>query len=130
MLGLAQTQTLTPVSQRPVVPSLAVRHPSLVTRHCLIPIGTPILETELTRSQQARKHFPVATFFSILAPAPRLTHHSSLIPRRRLASFLFNTNKAHKIIILMRTLMKTKEKRFSIKIIYFTKATGRCISET
>jgi len=57
----------------------------------------------------------IATFSGSLPPAPRLTHHSSLITHHCLTSFLFNSNKAHKIIILTRALMKTKEKQFSIR---------------
>jgi hypothetical protein len=49
------------------------------------------------------------------APAPHLTHHSSLITHLCLTPFLFDTNKTHRIIILVRALMKTKEKQFSIR---------------
>jgi hypothetical protein len=61
-----------------------------------------------------RKHFLIASFSAISAPArrggqgPHLTHHYS-----RTEPFLFDTNKAHKIIILVRALLKTKEKQFS-----------------
>jgi hypothetical protein len=70
-----------------------------------------ILEINLTRSQQKRTHFLIATFSSVSALAPHLTNHASRIE----PPFLFDTNKAHKIIILTRTLLKTKEKRFSIR---------------
>src|SRR5580704_2623442 len=45
------------------------------------------------------------------------TTHQSLLTNRdsAIAPFLFSTNKAHKIIILVRALMKTKEKQFSIQ---------------
>jgi len=79
------------------------------TRHFLI-ASRQILKIKLTHSQQTRKHFLIASFSATLAPAPHLTNHDS----RKTAPFLFNTNKAHKIIILMKALMKTKEKRFSI----------------
>src|SRR5580658_1601382 len=42
-------------------------------------------------------------------------HSWSLMTHHCLTSFLFDTNKAHKIIILVRALLKTKEKRFSIQ---------------
>jgi hypothetical protein len=67
-----------------------------------------ILKNELTCSQQTRKHFLIASFSRI--PAPHLANHDSPI-----ATFLFNTNKAHKIIILVRALTKTKEKQISIQ---------------
>src|ERR1700688_2388013 len=54
-------------------------------------------------------------FSGTLPPAPPLTDHSSLFTHHCLTSFLFDTNKAHKIIILVRALMKTKEKQFSIR---------------
>jgi hypothetical protein len=92
---------------------------SLIANHCPIPqflIATrPGLEIKVTRSQQTRKHFLIATFFGTLPPAPRLTHHSSLITHHCLTPFLFDTNKTHRIIILMRTLLKTNEKQFSIR---------------
>ena len=78
------------------------------TRHFLI-ASRQILKIKLTHSQQTRKHFLIASFSASLAPAPHATNRS---PRSE--SFLFNTNKAHKIIILMKALLKTKEKRFSI----------------
>jgi hypothetical protein len=62
-----------------------------------------------------RKHFLIASFSAISAPAPHLAHHSSRITRHCLTPLLFDTNKAHKIIILMSALMKTKKKRFSIQ---------------
>src|SRR5271170_3491651 len=58
-----------------------------------------------------RKHFLIASFSASLAPAP---HLASLDPRRT-APFLFDTNKPHKIIILMSALLKTKEKQSSIR---------------
>jgi hypothetical protein len=88
----------------------------LSTRYFLI-ASRQILKIKLTRSQQTRKHFLIASFSAISAPVPRLSNHDS-----RIASFLFDTNKARKIIILMRTLMKTKEKRFSIPYKFASRA--------
>src|SRR5580692_6740102 len=68
-----------------------------------------------------RKLFPIASFSAVSAPArhggpaPHLTHHLSRFTHRCLAPFLFRTNKPHKIIILPRALLKTKEKQFSIQ---------------
>ena len=65
-------------------------------------IGTPIrLKADLTHSQQTRKHFLIATKFD--TSAPHFTNHD-----RRIAPFLFSTNKAHKIIIPLSALLKTK----------------------
>jgi seryl-tRNA synthetase len=83
-------------------------HQSRLTNHAFLIASRQILKIELTPSQQTRKHFLIATFSRISAPL--LTNHHSPI-----APFLFNTNKAHKIIILVRALMKTKEKQFSIQ---------------
>ena len=81
-------------------------------------IGTPSrLEIDLTHSQQTRKHFLIGTIrptFTFTF-APLLTHHWSLITRHRLTSFLFDTNKSHKIIVLASLPMKTKEKQLSIR---------------
>ncbi len=83
-------------------------------------IGTPRrLEIELTRSQQTRKDFLIGTICpTFFSPAPHPAHQSSLITRRWLTSSLFDTNKPHKIIILVSLPMKTKEKRifYSIQI--------------
>ena len=56
------------------------------------------------------RNFLIASFSASLAPAPHLTNHDS----RKTAPFQFNTNKPHKIIILLISPLKTKEKRFSI----------------
>jgi hypothetical protein len=88
-------------------------HQSRLTNHAF-PIATQILDIELTHSQQTRKHFLIATFSALCSPAPRLTYHSPLNTHDCPTPFLFNTNKAHKIIILVRALLKTKEKQFSI----------------
>jgi len=92
---------------------------ALATRHHGFLIATQILDIELTRSQQTRKNFLIATKFDFLAPAPRLKIHDS-----RSESFLFDTNKARKIIILMRALMKTKEKQFSIRYKFASRDIG------
>src|SRR5271156_5624350 len=86
-------------------------HQSLPTNHAFLIASRQILEIELTPSQQTRKYFLIASFSASLAPAP---HLASLDPRRT-APFLFDTNKPHKIIILMSALLKTKEKQSSIR---------------
>jgi hypothetical protein len=83
-------------------------HQSLLTNHAFLIASRQILKINLSRSQQTRKHFLIATFSATLAPAPHLTHHC-------LTSFLFRTNKPHRITILMRPLLKTKEKQISIR---------------
>jgi hypothetical protein len=83
-------------------------HRSLLTNRAILIASRQILKIELTRSQQTRKHFLIATFSRI--SAPHLTNPDSPI-----ATFLFDTNNAHQIIILVRASMKTKEKQFSIQ---------------
>src|SRR5580658_1053354 len=51
-------------------------------------------------------------------------HSWSLMTHHCLTSFLFDTNKPHKIIILLRTLLKTKEKRFSIQYKFVPRDNG------
>jgi hypothetical protein len=75
-------------------------HQSLLTNHTFL-IATQILNINLTRSQQTRKHFLIATKFDISAPAP----HSKNPPN----IFLIATDRIQKIC----NLMKTKEKQFS-----------------
>jgi hypothetical protein len=92
----------------------------LSARHFLI-ASRQILKIALTRSQQTRKHFLIASFSAISAPSrrggpvPHPTHHSPLIAHHRSTPFLFDTNKPRKIIIPLSALLKTKEKRFSIQ---------------
>jgi hypothetical protein len=93
-----------------------------VSSHPLFPfsvIATQILDIEPIRSQQTRKHFLIARFSGISAPTPDVTNHYS-----RTESFLFDTNKTPRIIILIRTLMKTKEKRFSIRYKFALRGIG------
>jgi len=85
-------------------------HQSLLTNRAFLIATRPELKIELTPSQQTRKHFLIATFSAISAPAPHLADHGS-----RIEPFLFDTNKPHKITILVSALMKTKEKQFSIR---------------
>src|SRR5271165_2339651 len=72
-----------------------------------------------------RKLFLIANFSAISAPARRggpvlrLSNHDSPI-----ASFLFDTNKAHRIIIPMRAPLKTKEKQFSIRYKFAARNSG------
>ena len=93
--------------------------------------GEKILKTELTPSVPTPNAFLIAGVCATFSPAaaPLFTHHLSLITyhcltHHRLTSFLFDTNKPHKIIILMRTLMKTKENRFSIRYKFALRAAG------
>ena len=86
--------------------------------HPLFPpflIATQILDIELTPSQQMRKHFLIAAFFANLPRAPHRTNHDP-----RIAPFLFDTNGIHEII----GMMKTKEKRLSIRYKFAFRATG------
>ena len=89
-----------------------------------------ILKIRLTHSQQTRKLFLIASFSAISAPArrgeplPHLTHHLSRITHRCPTPFLFDTNEPHKIIILPRALLKTKEKQFSIRYKFAVASTG------
>src|SRR5271170_3484157 len=91
----------------------------LPTRHFLI-ASRQILKIKLNHSQQTRKHFLIASFSVISAPArrggpaPHLTHRSSRFTQPCLNSFLFSTNKPPRIIIPLRAPLKTKEKQFSI----------------
>src|ERR1700679_2044297 len=78
MLGLAQTQTLTPASQRLLAPWPASRHSSLDNRRRPILIASrPILKIALNPSQQTRKHFLIA-FFSAISASARRDGQSSL----------------------------------------------------
>ena len=95
-------------------------HQSLLTNHAFLIATRPELKIELTHSQQTRKLFLIATFSAISAPAPRLANQVS----RRTAPFLFDTNKIHKINNLMKALMKTKEKQFSIRYKFALRSTG------
>jgi hypothetical protein len=93
------------------------KHQSLLTNHAFLIASRQILKIDLTPSQQTRKHFLIATFSRI--SAPHLANHHSPI-----ATFLFNTNKARRIIILVRALLKTKEKQFSIQYKFAFRGTG------
>jgi hypothetical protein len=94
-------------------------HQSRLTNHAFLIASGQILKIALTRSQQTRKHFLIASLSAISALAPRLSNHDS-----RIAPFLFDTNKPHKTIILMRALLKTKEKQFSIPYKFDHRGTG------
>jgi hypothetical protein len=91
---------------------------------CISNRYSKLLEIELTRSQQTRKHFLIAIIRPIFTSAPHPTHHLSLITHHCLTSFLFDTNKPHKIIILARLPMKTKEKQRSIRYKFALRAAG------
>ncbi len=73
-----------------------------------------------------RKYFLIARFSATSAPArrggpaPRLTDLDSRIA----PPFLFDTNKPNKIKILLRALLKTMEKQFSIQYKFAVGCTG------
>jgi hypothetical protein len=69
----------------PPSPRCTTRQILLTTRGFLI-ASLPLLEFQLTRSQQTRKHFLIASFSASSARAPRLTTRNS-----RLAPFPFDT---------------------------------------
>jgi hypothetical protein len=83
-----------------------------------------LLEIELTPSASAQNAFLIATICPTFTPAPLSTHHSSLIPRHCLPSFLFDTNKPNKTIIIVSLPLKTKEKQFSIRYKWSLRGTG------
>src|SRR5580704_1196452 len=58
-----------------------------------------------------RKLSPIASFSAVSAPQPHLAAQDP----RSTVPFLFRTNKPHKINILSRAVLKTKEKQFSIQ---------------
>src|SRR5271167_380081 len=88
-------------------------------------IGTPFrLKSDLTHSQQTRKHFLIGTIRSKFISVPPLTRCSSLITHHCLTTFLFGTNQPHKIIILVSVPVKTKEKRLSIRYKFALRAAG------
>ena len=88
---------------------------SPLTTNAFLIATAKLLEIKLTHSQQTRKHFLIRTIRPTFTSVPLLTHHSSLITHHRLTSFLFDTNKPHRIIILVSLPMKTKEKPHSIR---------------
>src|SRR5271154_1785920 len=94
------------------------------TRHFLI-AGDKILKTGLTPSVPSPDAFLIANIGPTLAPAPLCTHHSSLITPHCLTPFLFDTNKPHKIIILVSVPMKTKEKPLSIRYKFALRRIGQ-----
>ncbi len=77
------------------------------------------LEIDLTHSQQTRKHFLIGTICPTFFSAPFFSHSLRLITHHCLTPFLFDTNKPHKII----TLMKRKEKPHSIRYKFALRAT-------
>jgi len=56
---------------------------------------------------------------NLSAPPPHRTNH-----RSRIAPLLFDTNKAHKIIIPLSALLKTNEKQFSIRYKFTSRDVG------
>ena len=93
--------------------------------------GEKILKTELTPSISIPNAVLIAGVCATFSPAaaPLFTHHLSLITyhcltHHRLTSFLFDTNKPHKIIILVSLPMKTKEKQLSIRYKFALRAAG------
>jgi len=105
LLGLALTQTLTPVSQRRFAPWPASYPPSLVAHHCL---NQSLAKHNRKPSQVVEnKHQrpkSIASFCRVLACATRLTNHDS-----RSEQFLTATDRIQTIC----NPMKTEEKRFS-----------------
>src|SRR5271156_2019677 len=83
--------------------------------HAFLIASRQILKNPVTHSQQKRKHFLIASFSAVSAPAPHLTRHLSRTTHRCAKPFLFRTNKPHRIIILPGALLKTKEIQFSIQ---------------
>src|SRR5271156_1799932 len=83
----------------------------------------------MTENKQQRPIL-IASFSAISAPArrggpaPHFAHHSPLISHHCLTPFLFDTNKAHKISILTKALMKIKEKQFSIRYKFVHRGTA------
>src|SRR5271170_915778 len=75
-----------------------------------------LLEIDLTRSQQTRKHFLIGTIRPTLTSAPHRARHQA----SHTAPFLFDTNESHEIFVLM----KTKEKRVSIRYKFAVRGTG------
>src|SRR5271163_4176718 len=63
-------------------------------------IGTAnLLEIDLTRSQQTRKHFLIGTIRPTLTSAPHRARHQA----SGRSPFLFDTNESHKIVVPMKT---------------------------
>jgi hypothetical protein len=98
MWNAAHPQTITHSTHVPVLPSAN----QTLAKHTRKPLQ--VIENKEQRPKS------IASFCRVVAPAPRLINHNS-----RIAPVLFDTNKVHKIIILIRALMKTKEKQFSIR---------------
>jgi hypothetical protein len=48
-----------------------INHQSLLTHRAFLISSRPVLEIELTRTQQTRKHFLISSFYASLARAPR-----------------------------------------------------------
>jgi len=93
-------------------------HQSLLTTHGFLIASRQLLENELTRSPQTRKHFLIATFSGLSAPAPQLTHHSPLITNHCPTPFLIDTNerarkKANLFITSRKTFLFDTFERFS-----------------
>ena len=86
----------------------------LSTRHFLI--GHAAINNARNSPENNALHFSnrlkTANCSARFSQVLRSNNHDS-----RIASFLFDTNKAHKIIILMRVLLKTKEKRVAFHIV-------------
>jgi hypothetical protein len=85
---------------------------------------TKLLEIGLTPSAPAQNTFLIATICPTFTPTPLFTHHSSLIPRHRRTPFLIDTNKPHKIIILLSLPIKTKQKQLSNRYKFALRGTG------
>ena len=111
--GIAARLPQFPLSNPPIAcdPRLSPRPPlhySPITNHHsrISNRYTKLLEIELTRSQQTRKHFLIAIICPTFTPALQFADKDF-----RMTPFLFATNGIRKIVVLM----KTKEKRVSIR---------------
>jgi hypothetical protein len=100
-------------------------HHSLITTHACLIANDELLETSLTPSAPTQSAFLIANICpAFFSHAPLPTGHSSVIAGHCLTSFLFDTNKTHRIIILMRAPMKTREKRASIRCRFAVRGSG------
>ncbi len=82
--------------------------PAISYRHNLQLESSATSRKQTTAPNSNQHKFCPNSALALQAPAVT-THQSPITP------FLFDTNKTHRIITLLRTLLKTKEKQFSIR---------------